>query len=66
MDESSALEEGQWKDGRMMTYEDYLKLTHDTQDQAAKQALELSKWRSALHMKLDCQEESMLKGKNFC
>lgn len=61
MDESTALEQGQWYNGRIISYSDYLKLTHDTQDQTARQALQLSQWRSAMHMKFD-QDDSALRG----
>jgi len=61
VDESSALEEGRWRDGRPISYEDYLKLVHETQDQTARQALELSKWRNAMQMKLADQEDAALK-----
>lgn len=60
LDETSALEEGKWQDGRPISYEDYLRLVHDTQDQTARQALELSKWRNVMQIKLVDQDDSAL------
>lgn len=56
MDETSALEEGQWRNGRSISYEDYLKMS-SIQEQTARQAFELSKWRTAMQIRLTDQEE---------
>ncbi|KAI6174192.1 hypothetical protein M3Y98_01163400 [Aphelenchoides besseyi] len=51
LNETCALNEPKWIEGQHIPYEDYLKLCHDTQDQAARQAFELSKWRAVMQMK---------------
>ncbi|KAI6191123.1 hypothetical protein M3Y97_00193800 [Aphelenchoides bicaudatus] len=62
LDESAALEEGLWRAGRPITYEEYLKLVGDTQDQTAKQAAELSKWRCAMmQSKVSDQNDNALR-----
>jgi uncharacterized protein YeaC (DUF1315 family) len=62
LDEGSALmEEGQWRDGRLITYEEYLKLINDAQDQTARQAIEIQKWRSAMQIISDQDDNAALK-----
>ncbi|KAI1723104.1 hypothetical protein Ddc_07299 [Ditylenchus destructor] len=47
LDENS-LEEGEWQLGCSITFDEYQKMTHDVQDQAQQDHLELARWRQAM------------------
>uniref|UniRef100_A0A914E598 Uncharacterized protein n=1 Tax=Acrobeloides nanus TaxID=290746 RepID=A0A914E598_9BILA len=62
LDENSALEDGEWIEGNPISYEDYQKILHSSQEQQAQQISELSKWRQAMEQKYAEIEEVSTNG----
>ncbi|KAI6243631.1 hypothetical protein M3Y99_00025200 [Aphelenchoides fujianensis] len=56
LDETSALSEEKWMDGRLIEYQEYVNMQATATDQAARQALELNKWRAVMQMKYERED----------